>query len=566
MKVLQIEDNAADARLVKELLNETAQGAVELTVAERLSLGLEILRSTPYDLVLLDLGLPDSHGMETFDRLHAEFPEIAIVVLSGLEDEETAINAMNRGAQDYLCKGEDNGRSFLRAMRHAVERKRFRKKLTEERDLLRAVINSLPDHIYVKDTTGRFKRVNSAAASFFGLEDPDHLLGKTDFDLFPQEMAQQFFDEEQRILKSGQALVNREVCIAGPGGQNRWVLTTKAPLQNHTGIRGTVGINRDVTNIKEAEEHLRAANAELACKQADLQRTVAELQRAHQELHEAQWQLIEVAKFQTVGRLAAGVAHEVKNPLAVALRGIECLSHMPEVGQDPSAAMLLVDMHDAVRRAEKVIHGLLDFAAPRQLSAAPKDVNELLDGALQLVKHDLVKQKVSVEKELDPLLPRCRLDTQKIQEVFINVFENAIHAMPQGGTLFVRTFQKTVTGVGTNVGDRSTYGFKTGKAVIVIEIQDTGTGIPEDKLPKVFDPFFTTKPTGQGNGLGLSVSKTIVDLHGGTIEVANCYLGGTKVVIMFSPASPAEEPAPLVIEDERFHHGNSGNHKNPIET
>ena len=543
MKVLQIEDNAGDARLVRELLREAGPGEVELENAGRLEEGLEKLRTGAYDLVLLDLGLPDSQGMETFERLRTEMPRATIVILSGMGDEETAIKAMQRGAQDYLVKGEDNPRSFLRALRYAVERKRFKRALTDERDLLRSIINSLPDEIYVKDPAGKFRRANSATAKFFNLEDPEELIGKTDFDLFSRELAQQFFDEEQRILGSGQALVNREVCVTGADGRHRWMLTTKVPLRNHAGGQGTVGINRDVTDIKEAEEKLRASNAELANEHAQLEKTVAELQKAHRDLRETQMQLIEVEKLQTVGRLAAGVAHEVKNPMAVALRGIEYLSRTPLGSQDPACGLVLQDMHDAIRRGERVIRGLLDFAAPRKLEVAPRDVNQMLDDALLLLKHEMVKHKVSVETAFDPLLPLCRLDSHKAQEVFINVYENAIHAMPDGGTLSVRTFQKTVTGVGTNIGDRSTYGFEMGDNLVGIEILDTGTGIPDDRLHKIFEPFFTTKPAGQGSGLGLSVSKTIVALHGGTIAVSNRLGGGARVVILFPPANPAGESA-----------------------
>lgn len=552
LRALQIEANAGDARLVQERLREAAADALELDWADRLSTGMEKLGMGSYDVVLLDLGLPDSQGLETFDRVHSAMPDQAIVILSGMEDEETAIKALQRGAQDYLLKGEEDGRSFLRAIRYAVERRNVRMALQEERDLLRAVMDSLPDHIYVKDKSSCFIRANRAAASFFGMQCPEELLGKTDFQLFPAELAREFFDEEARIMNSGECLVNRETCLCNPSGSRHWMLTTKVPFRNHGGtvVVGTVGINRDITSIKQAEEQLRAANAELARSQEELRRTIAELQQAHHDLRDVQLQLVEVEKLQTVGRLAAGVAHEVKNPLAVALRGIEYLAGSPHLAQDAGAAVVIQDMHDAIRRAETVIRGLLDYAAPRKLAAAPQAVNELLERALLLVKHELEKHKISVSKDYALALPACRLDPQKVQEVFINVYENAIHAMPAGGTLTVRTYAKTLTGVGPNVGDRRTYRFGMGETIVVIEIEDTGVGIPEDRLAKIFDPFFTTKPAGQGTGLGLTVSRTIVDLHGGTIQIGNRPEGGAKVVILLPPdgADPAAIPSNAPVE------------------
>jgi signal transduction histidine kinase len=115
--------------------------------------------------------------------------------------------------------------------------------------------------------------------------------------------------------------------------------------------------------------------------------------------------------------------------------------------------------------------------------------------------------------------------------------------MPSGGTLTVRTYRKTLTGLGTNVGDSKIYRFKMGETIVVVEVEDTGVGIPADKLDKLFDPFFTTKPAGQGTGLGLSVSKTIVELHGGTIDIRNRHEGGAKVVVMFKADKESEVAA-----------------------
>jgi signal transduction histidine kinase len=135
-------------------------------------------------------------------------------------------------------------------------------------------------------------------------------------------------------------------------------------------------------------------------------------------------------------------------------------------------------------------------------------------------------------------LPTLKLDAGKIGQVFINLLGNAIQAMLEApGTqphiLTVRTYAKQLTGVGANIASNRSESFRVGETLVIAEIDDTGPGIPEEKLPKIFEPFFTTKPTGKGTGLGLSVVRTIIDLHRGTVDLRNLADGGTRVTVAF---------------------------------
>lgn len=541
LRILQVEDEPALARLLKEYLKMALREPYELTWVQRLADATQMLSTQTFDLVLLDLGLPDSRGIETFLSLHTQVPQIPIIVLSGLDDEPTALKALQSGAQDYLVKSNVDSHLLVRAVRYAIERKKVETALGSERDLLQALIESLPDQIYVKDATGHFIRTNTAVARMFGVTTPEALTGKTDFDFFPKELAQTFADEEQQVLRSGQSLVNREACLTKPDGQPQWILTTKVPLRDQNGnIVGTVGSNRDVTFIKKAEDELRRANADLENSKHELQNSLVELQRMHTDLRAMQMQLVEAEKMRTIGRLAAGVAHEVKNPLAILLRGLDFL--LQSLKQpDETVTAVIKDMQDAIMRANTVIHGLLDFSSPNQLEAQPEDLNTIIRQSLFFVKHLLSEFHVHVNLELSPELPPSRLDRQKIAEVLVNLFENAIHAMPQGGSLTVRTSAKLLTGFGPSMGSSAIDRFQIGGLVVMAEIEDTGAGIPTDKLDKVFEPFFTTKPTGQGTGLGLSVSKTIVELHRGSIEVENREKGGVRVTLMFRAYAEMKE-------------------------
>ena len=245
-----------------------------------------------------------------------------------------------------------------------------------------------------------------------------------------------------------------------------------------------------------------------------LKETHRNLLQAHEELKNAQMKLIQTAKLESIGRLAAGVAHEVKNPLAVIQLGIDYLASKAKDTANHDYIETVQDMDDAVRRADFVIKGLLNFSRLEQLNLAPLDLNPVIEESLMMVKHELTKNHILLEKHLAEPLPQVELDRNKIKQVLINVFMNAIQAMGNNGDLSVKTFiSRTV--------DADAAGQTPAGKRIVLEIQDTGTGIPDDKLDKLFEPFFTTKPVGTGTGLGLSVSRNIIELHGATIRIAN---------------------------------------------
>ena len=627
--------------------------------ATTLADGIAQMQSGNFDMALLDLSLPDSAGLETFVQAHAGAPDVPIIVLSGHDDGDRAVEAVQHGAQDYLVKGRIDGAALHRAMRYAIGRARSEAALARERDLLNTLLENIPDRIYFKDKQSRFIRINHALTELLGFEKPEQAYGKSDadfygeehaskaladerrvmetgepllgnvefealadgrkswslttklplrdrkgnivgtcgisreitalkemedqlaternllrsvidnlpdriylknalgvylldnlahqrwlgateasqvlgrsvFDFFPRDSAEKLHAIDRGIMESGEALLNIEEQLLDANGQLRWVLTTKVPWLDDTGsVLGLVCISRDITRQKEDEENLRTAYAELNRSREEVLAAMEKLQAAHHELRSVQLQLIEAEKMKLVGRLAAGVAHEVKNPLAVIKMGAEFLS-MHEMSGDSDVRETLAGMSDAVSRADAVIRGLLDFSAPKTLEVHPESLNAVIERGLLLVRGDL--KGITVECELGRSLPVVHLDAAKIGQVIITLRTNAAHAMEEGGTITIRTYAKQLTGIGANVSDQRVESFRVGQTLVIAEIDDTGHGIPEDKLPKIFDPFFTTKPTGKGTGLGLSVVKTIIDLHGATIDLRNLPCGGTRATIMF---------------------------------
>lgn len=389
------------------------------------------------------------------------------------------------------------------------------------KQMLATVMESTTDHIYFKDTESRFVHINRALALFFGLKDPEDAVGKWDFDFFPREAAEQKFQDERHLMETGAPVIDKVEFQETPKGERRWVLTTKMPLRNFDGqIIGSFGSSRDITAIKQAN--------------ADLSRSREELMEAMKELRSVQLQLIEAEKMKLVGRLAAGVAHEVKNPLAIVAMGMDYMRR--QQFEDPNIAVIVQEITDAVKRADNVVRGLLDFSAPQRVVLEPSDVNGLIRQALILARGEFTGGKFEVFEELDPSLPLVRLDPMKMEQAFVNLFTNAAHAMKGGGTLLVRTSSRQLTGLGENVSTSGT--FQVGDRLVVAEVLDTGHGLTEDAEGKVFEPFFTTKPTGKGTGLGLTVTKTIIDLHGGTIGIHNRPEGGVCVTITLKADAP----------------------------
>ncbi|MEI6560652.1 MAG: SpoIIE family protein phosphatase [Verrucomicrobiota bacterium] len=273
IRVLLVEDNPGDARLIQELLKEAKGGEFETVVVPRLSEAMERLDREKFRLILLDLSLPDSHGIETFYKMTAHAPLIPLIVLSGLDDEALALQTVETGAQDYLVKGQVDPRILERAIRYAMKRVEAERALAEERNLLRSVIDNLLDSIYVKDAQGRYLLDNIAHRRLLGVDAAENVVGKSIFDFFPPAAASKFQEDDAAVLRLGRPVVNREeVLVASDSATVRWMSTTKVPLRNRSGqVIGVVGIGRDITERKAAEEQIFRYNAEIRQRNVELE-------------------------------------------------------------------------------------------------------------------------------------------------------------------------------------------------------------------------------------------------------------------------------------------------------
>ena len=322
-------------------------------------------------------------------------------------------------------------------------------------------------------------------------------------------------------------------------GSYRWILARGVALRDAQGkpVR-MAGSHVDLTERKQAEEQLRRAYAELFQNEAALKTALQNLKIANEALQTTQLQLIQAAKLESVGTLAAGVAHEVKNPLQTILMGVDYLDNN-FTGGNGNTKLVLSDMRDAVTRANTIVRELLQLCAATDFEPNELDLNSVVEGSLRLINSEVVASQISVVRKLGAGMPRVRLDRNKMEQVLINLFLNALQAMSQGGVLTVTTRHRRF-GEDPKLSGPAVAQLKPGDSVVIAEVQDTGKGISEEHLPRLFEPFFTTKPAGVGTGLGLSVARKIMDLHGGAIDIRNAPFGGVVVTLVLEAVLTAK--------------------------
>ena len=230
----------------------------------------------------------------------------------------------------------------------------------------------------------------------------------------------------------------------------------------------------------------------------------------------AENQLMQSEKQASIGRLAAGVAHEINNPLTGVLTYTHMLLRRKDIGDEVRSDLQTIA--EATERVRKIVKGLLDFSRQTKLDREPMEINRLIRSIISAVENQALIKGVSIKFNPGENLPTLVLDRNQFQSVFLNIIINALDATEPGGSINVDT------GISLSASD-------SGKKAVEITIADTGCGIPPENLDKLFDPFFTTKEVGQGTGLGLSVSYGVVQRHGGTIRVQSEVGKGTRFFI-----------------------------------
>ena len=361
--------------------------------------------------------------------------------------------------------------------------------ITNSYDILQAVIEATPDAIFVKDLKGCYVVVNAAAARFLGRRAED-ILGKDDLELYPEDTARRFMADDQRVLAEGRPITFEGVATSGASMQA--YLVTKGVYRDADGaVRGTFGISHDVTELRQAN---------------------AALERTREALFRSQ-------KMEAVGQLTGELAHDFNNVIAVILGNLDLLR--THLHRDTPSCDLIDTIARAAKHAQELTNNLLTFAKGRQLNPKAVDVNAIIERMVQLLGRTL-PPRVVLTTALSEHARIARADAAALEAAILNVVLNARDAMPRGGTVSVRTSL-----VETPIADASDLDAGT---YVLVEVADTGSGMPPEVAAHVFEPFFTTKNEG-GTGLGLSMVQGFAQQCGGMVTLSSAVGTGTTVRI-----------------------------------
>jgi len=381
--------------------------------------------------------------------------------------------------------------SCLEIGRDITKRKQVEEALRRSREKLRKMFESVTDGISVVDLNGVITEVNQRAVEMHGFNSKDELLRRGALELVTPRDREKVANNMRQALKQGALRGVEYTLLRADGTEFPGELSTSVLRDASGRWVGHITIARDITERKQAEE---------------------EEKRLQQELYLTR-------RLASIGELAAGVAHEINNPLTGILGFSQRLlkkSTSEEVSHD------LEIIHSEAQRAARVVQNLLTFARRREPKKEYSNINDILQKALELRAYELKTSNIEVVTDLAPHLPEIMVDSPQIQEVFLNIILNAEQAMSEthgGGKLIIKT--------------RQTEGH------IRISFTDDGPGIPAEHLEKVFDPFFTTRAEKGGTGLGLSACHGIVTEHGGKIYVKS-KMGKGATFRVELPLSPVE--------------------------
>ncbi len=519
VRVLHLEDSALDADLVCEFLRMAGAECEIHRVWTREDF-VAALREKNYDLILADHALPAFDGEAALEIARVAARHVPFVFVSGTLGEDVAVEAMKRGATDYVVKQRLDRLPMVvtRALAEAAERaerKRAEKALRESEDRFRVMADSAPALIWVNGPDGACQFVNDAYTRFFG-RTREEVLG---FGWAPSahpEDQNHYVQEYLRTVRK-RCRFEAQARFVSADGSYRWLHSTGEPRFDDDGnFIGHIGISIDVTEQREAQEELRRLNETLE------NRVVA----AIADREKAFGQLAELQKLETLGQLTGGVAHDFNNLLTPIVGSLDLLRRHHS-GDERSQRLIAAALQGA-ERAKTLVARLLAFARRQVLEPRAVDVPSLIEGMTELVGRSLGPQ-IEIATDLPAGLPAARVDPNQLELALLNLAVNARDAMAGGGKLTIAADEQ-------HVGPDHPAGLRHG-AYVRLSVADTGMGMDASTLKRAVEPFFSTKGIGKGTGLGLSMVHGLAAQSGGALLLSSAPGLGTRAEIWLPVAT-----------------------------
>ncbi len=486
---------ADDEESIRNLMRMTLElDGYEVSMAEDGLKALEIFQREKPELVLLDVKMPGMSGIEVLGQIRATAPDTEVIMITGHGDMELAVECLRREASNFLTKPiseELLSLSLKRAMEKIALKNKLKRYTRNLETLVREanvelehayqfrenIIENSPDAIVCIRKGGEITIFNSAAEKLLGYSKHE-VIGKMNIvRIYPPGDAKRIMRDLRSDDFGGPGVLQkREVTLLDKKGNEIPVYISAAILFEEGKEAGSMGIFTDL-----------------------------------REKHKLERQLLRSEKLSSLGKLSAGIAHEINQPLT----GVLTFAHLllKKFKNDEKTRKDLEIIVRETTRIRGIVQGILDFARETPMQKKPRRIEQVLDQTLEIIVHQQRFFGIELVKKYDPLLPEVVIDSNLMEQVFMNIILNALDSMCGSGTLTVKT--------GASDG------------WVEIDLSDTGKGMPEEIIDKIFDPFFTTKDSteGMGMGLGLAVSYGIVKNHNGDIQVTSKPGKGTTFTI-----------------------------------
>ena len=523
LHLLLVEDSRDDAELLLRQLRRSGL-EVECDWVDSLEEFSARLVERRWDVILSDFHLSGFGAMEVISALEGSGLDVPLIIISGTIGEEAAVEALKAGASDFVVKGRlarlvPAIERELREARMRRERREAEVALRASEEKYRSIVETAQEGIWTTDVENRITFANGRLTELLGLP-VQVLLGRSMYDFVHpgdrQEARRRFGSAEDGNVERFELRLQRH-----EGGSFWASISWRARRDDEGTYLGALGMVTDITERRTLQAHVMMSD-----------------------------------RLASVGMLAAGVAHEINNPLAAVLANVDLALRdvsSEEAGFGSSSILRdlreeLEDAHEAAERVRQIVRDLRIFSRSEESSLATIDLKAVLESTLRMAWNE-IRHRARLRKSYDAVPAVCGNDS-RLGQVFLNLIVNAAQAIPEGdfhgNEIHVRTYTD-----------------ENGWAVV--EITDTGLGMPEQVVRQLFMPFFTTKPPGVGTGLGLSISHRIIEGFGGTIAVDSEVGTGSTFRVLLPPSSsveenssgpPEETPSPairrrvLVVDDD----------------